>query len=287
MDMKISSTIGYERAHNPMLRISQEDQFIAQAIGALGPQPPNFRSIVSLNRGPLVLDGGWLRALRPRQLERLQHEGALVVDVRSDQQFDDAHIPGAVSIPILRAGFGTRLAWLAERDRPVLFVGRDDTDGRTAGRLAEAVGLTCFAGFLHGGMTSWRQEGRPVRQIERTAIGELPAQLSAQPEIQLLDVREQVEWDEGHIRGSVFTPWHDIRGIPGELDPARPVAVLCASGQRAGVAASLLAREGAARVIHVVDGGVPAWERLGYPVERGHAAAAGGAFTSAAAGPPG
>jgi rhodanese-related sulfurtransferase len=286
MDMKISSTVGYERTHNPMLRISQEDQFVARAIGALGPQPPNFRSIVSLNRGPLVLDGGRLRALRPRQLERLQSEGALVVDVRSDQQFDDAHIPGAVFISILRAGFGTRLAWLADRDRPVLFVGRDDADGRRAGRLAEAVGLTCFAGFLHGGMTSWRQEGRPARQIERTAIGELPAQLSAQPEIQLLDVREQVEWDEGHIRGSVFTPWHDIRGIPGELDPARPVAVLCASGQRAGVAASLLAREGAGRVIHVVDGGVPAWERLGYPVERGHAAAAGGASTSAAAGLP-
>jgi hydroxyacylglutathione hydrolase len=256
MDMKISSTVGYERDHNSMLRISQEDEFVERAIAALGPQPPNFKSIVSLNRGPLVLDGGRLRALTPRQVEQHQREGALLVDVRSDQQFDDAHIAGAVSIPMLRAGFGTKLAWLADRDRPVLFVGRDDADGRGAGRLAEAVGVTLFAGFLHGGMTSWRQEGRPAQRIERTAVGDLPAELSARPEIQLLDVREQAEWDEGHIPGSAFCPWHDIRGIPEGLDPERPIAVLCASGQRAGVAASLLALHGAGR-------------RLGYPVERG------------------
>jgi glyoxylase-like metal-dependent hydrolase (beta-lactamase superfamily II)/rhodanese-related sulfurtransferase len=269
MDMKISSTVGYERDHNSMLRISQEDEFVERAIAGLGPQPPNFKSIVSLNRGPLVLDGGRLRALTPRQVGQHQREGALLVDVRSDQQFDDAHIAGAVSIPMVRAGFGTKLAWLADRDRPVLFVGRDDADGRGAGRLAEAVGVTLFAGFLHGGMTSWRQEGCPAQRIERTAAGDLPAELSARPEIQLLDVREQAEWDEVHIPGSAFCPWHDIRGIPEGLDPERPIAVLCASGQRAGVAASLLALHGAGRVIHVVDGGVPTWERLGYRVERG------------------
>jgi rhodanese-related sulfurtransferase len=269
MDMKISSTVGYERDHNSMLTISQEDEFVERAIGALGPQPPNFTAIVSLNRGPLVLDGGRLRPLTPRQLEQHQREDALLVDVRSDQQFDDAHIAGSVSIPMLRAGFGTKLAWLAEPERPVLFVGRDDADGRGAGRLAEAVGVTLFAGFLHGGMTSWRQEGRPAERIDRIAVGDLPAQLSARPEIQVLDVREQAEWDDGHIRGSAFCPWHDIRGVPDGLDPERPIAVVCASGQRAGVGASLLALHGAARVIHVVDGGIPTWERLGYPVERG------------------
>jgi len=46
------------------------------------------------------------------------------------------------------------------------------------------------------------------------------------------------------------------------------VAVLCGSGQRAAVGASLLQRFGALDVIHVVDGGVPRWEREGWPVER-------------------
>ena len=47
-----------------------------------------------------------------------------------------------------------------------------------------------------------------------------------------------------------------------------PVAVICASGQRAAIAASLLKRLGAGDVIRVVDGGVPRWEREGWPVER-------------------
>ena len=87
-------------------------------------------------------------------------------------------------------------------------------------------------------------------------------------DVQLLDVREQSEWDAGHIPGSVFVPYHDIRGVPEGIDPARPVAVICGSGQRSAVAASLLLRHGARDVIHVVDGGVPLWERSGWPVER-------------------
>jgi glyoxylase-like metal-dependent hydrolase (beta-lactamase superfamily II) len=57
MDMKISSTIGYERANNPTLRITAEDEFVSQALAKLGPQPPNFQAIVDLNRGPLLTDG--------------------------------------------------------------------------------------------------------------------------------------------------------------------------------------------------------------------------------------
>jgi rhodanese-related sulfurtransferase len=157
----------------------------------------------------------------------------------------------------------------------VLFIGRDDADGRRAARLAEAVGLTRFAGFLHGGMTSWRQEGRSAERIERLALSDLPGRLAADPAVQVLDVREQSERDAGYIPGSAFRPWHDIRAVPEELDSDRPIAVVCASGQRAGVAASLLARCGAPQVIHVVGGGVPAWERLGQPMERTPESAAG------------
>src|SRR6185436_19439687 len=251
MDMKISSTIGFERAHNPTLTIADEDAFVEDALSKLGPQPPNFTAIVDLNRGPLLTDGVELLPLAPRQVEHQRAAGALVVDVRTDQQFDDAHIPGAIAIPMLYAGFGSRLAWLADREQSVVFVGRDDQDGRTAGQLAVAVGIRKLAGFLHGGMTSWRQEKRPVARIERLPVGELDPSA-----VQVLDVRERTEWDARHIDGSVHTPWHDIDGLPQGLDPSQPIAVICGSGQRAAVAASLMKRAGAEHVIHVVDGGV-------------------------------
>jgi hydroxyacylglutathione hydrolase len=265
MDMKVSSTIGFEKRHNATLAIADEGEFVAAALAGLGPQPPNFEAIVELNRGPLLTNGVEQLPLAPRQVEQQRADGALLVDVRTDQQFDDAHIPGAVAIPMLNAGFGSRLAWLADRDQPIVFVGRDDADGRRAGSLAVAVGIRRLAGFLHGGMTSWRQERRPVERIERLPLADLPQRAA---EVQILDVREQSEWDEGHIPGSTHEPWHDIAGLPAGLDPARPIAVLCASGQRAAVAASLVQRHGAQRVIHVIDGGVPAWGELGHPLER-------------------
>jgi rhodanese-related sulfurtransferase len=63
-------------------------------------------------------------------------------------------------------------------------------------------------------------------------------------------------------------PYHDIQSVPDGIDPTATLAVICASGQRSAVGASLLKAHGAAEVIHVVDGGVPLWERLGFPIER-------------------
>jgi rhodanese-related sulfurtransferase len=62
-------------------------------------------------------------------------------------------------------------------------------------------------------------------------------------------------------------PYHDIHGVPEGIDPARPVAVICSSGQRSAVAASLLRNHGAQDVIHVADGGVGTWQDRGWPVE--------------------
>ncbi len=265
MDMKISSTIGFELAHNPRLAIDDEDRFVEAVLAGLGPQPPNFKAIVELNRGPLLTDGVEVLPLAPRQLEQKRAQGAMLVDVRTDLQFDDAHVEGSICNPMLRAGFGSKLAWLADRTQEIVFIGRDDEDGRRAAALAVAVGLRKLGGFLHGGMTSWRQERRATCAIERLALQDLPGRAD---EVQILDVREEREWDEGHIPGSAFRPWHDITAVPAELDPQRPIAVLCASGQRAATAASLVQRHGARHVIHVVDGGVPAWGRLGHPLER-------------------
>ena len=264
MDMKVSSTIGYEHRHNDLLAIEDKSAFVERTIGSLAPQPPNFRAIVSLNRGRLLSSTPPIGPLTPRQVEHKAREGALIVDVRTDLQFDDAHIPGSVSNTMLRAGFGTKLAWIAVPEREVVFVGRDDEDGHTAARLAAVVGIRRLGGYLAGGLTSWRAEERPVQRIERIGVEELHRRA---PELQILDVRERDEWDSGHIPGSVHEPWHDIDSVPEGIDPGRPVAAICMSGQRSAVAASLLKQQGIDEVVHVADGGVGTWKRAGYPVE--------------------
>ena len=142
-----------------------------------------------------------------------------------------------------------------------MLVGRDDEDALDAAALAAAVGLRDVAGYLAGGMTSWREERRAVERVERLTVPELRERWRP-TRIQILDVRERDEWDaRPHPR---LGP----RALPRPPRPAgrdrpgpagrRDLRV----GQRAAVAASLLARHGARHVIHVVDGGVGRWERL-------------------------
>jgi hydroxyacylglutathione hydrolase len=265
MDMKVSSTIGFERRHNDLLDLDGEDVFVERMTSKLPPQPPNFKLIVGMNRGPLVTTGVEALPLAPRQIEMKIDEGALLVDVRTPYQFDDAHVPRAVCIPIVEAGFGTKLAWVADHEGEVVLVGRDDDDARHAAMLATAVGVRRLGGFLAGGMTSWRIEAKPVESIERIDVDGLHERRN---DVQILDVREAAEWDDGHIPGSIHVPYHDIEEVPPELDSARPVAVICASGRRSVVAASLLQRYGRQDVLHVVEGGVGTWAKKGYEVSR-------------------
>jgi hydroxyacylglutathione hydrolase len=269
MDLKVSSTIGFERGHNPALAETDESRFVADALAKLGPQPPNFRTIVEVNSGPLQAVEVRVPPLTPRQVAQHQADGALVIDVRTDQQFDDAHLPGALCVTALRAGFGSRLAWIVDHGQPIVLVGRDDDDAARAAELAAAVAVTNIAGRLAGGMTSWREERRPVVRVERLTVPALHERMAeADGALQVLDVRERTEWDDGHIPGSIHVPYHDLRTMPGALDPERPVAVICASGQRSALGASLLQCHGAGDVAHVVDGGVGTWAARGWPVER-------------------
>lgn len=268
MDMKISSTIGFEKDHNPTLAIEDEAAFVAQALASLGPQPPNFEKVVALNRGPLLTSGVEVPALYPHQVLAKRDEGALLIDVRTDLQFDDVHIDGSICIPSFGAGFGSKLAWLADHDQELVFIGRDDSDGRRAAKLALAVGLRRIGGLLAGGMTNWRQEGHPLDHTDRVAARDLQGWLARDPSLQVLDVRERSEWEAGHVPGSLSMPWHDIIELPAGLDPVRPVAVICAGGARAGTASSLLKRLGVRDVIHVVHGGVPTLAQAGMSLEK-------------------
>ena len=256
-----------ERRNNPTLAITDEDQFVEEALAKLGPQPPNFNAIVELNKGPLLTDGVEVLPLAPRQVEQKRSQGALLVDVRTDLQFDEAHIPGADLEPDaarrirLQARLGRRPR-AGDRVRRPRRRGRPPRRGALRGRRVRKLG-----GFLHGGMTSWRQETLADR-VDRPAPAGRAARARGRAPRQSSTYASRGEWNAGHIPGSTFKPWHDIDALPDGIDASKPMAVICGSGQRAATAASLVQRCGAEDVIHVVDGGVPKWGRLGNPLEK-------------------
>jgi len=268
MSPKVASTLGYELANNALLTAESEDEFVEQSLQRIGAQPPNFANIVAINRGELLTDGVDAHPLTPGQLEHRVEGGAFLVDTRTALQFDDAHIPGATHISILEPGFASRLAWLADPDQEIVFAGRDDADGARAVELAQSVGMRNLGGFLHGGMTAWREEDRPTTPTARLTIEELKQGFD-DGSLQILDVREADEYEAAHIPGSRSVPWHDIDAVPDLLDGSQPIATVCGSGARAAIAASLLQRFGAEQVLHVSRSGIGAWRRQGWPLEAG------------------
>ena len=92
--------------------------------------------------------------------------------------------------------------------------------------------------------------------------------------VQILDVRDQHEWDEQRITGSSARRLPRAPdGVMPSLDRDRPVAVICSTGRRSAMAVGLVRRSGFAEVIHVTDGGVGTWAARGYPIEQSQPAA--------------
>jgi rhodanese-related sulfurtransferase len=268
MDRKTSSTIGFERAHNGALRLESEQEFIEAALASLADKPPNVDRIVALNRGPLIEDLGAPAPLSPHAVEVAIVEGAIVVDARTNEQFDEAHIPGAISASAYDTGFGTKVAQVVPDDSELIVVAASDGYELEAAQLLASVGLR-VRGFLEGGMTAWRSEERGVARLELIDPDTLARRLESGEDILVLDVRDEDEFADAHIPGAVHLPYARVIERLSELPRERPIAAVCSGGKRSGLAASILQREGFDRLLHVGHGGVGTWRRGGHPVEPG------------------
>ena len=83
---------------------------------------------------------------------------------------------------------------------------------------------------------------------------------------QLLDVREDWEWDAGHIDGAMHIPLSEVMAgqVQGRLDQGRPVVVVCKTGNRSELAALMLQARG--YEAHNLEGGTERWAGSGYPI---------------------
>ncbi|HEX8958819.1 MAG TPA: rhodanese-like domain-containing protein [Solirubrobacterales bacterium] len=266
IDLKVSSTIGFERRHNRALRFDEEAEFVADAVATLAIRPPNVEHIVALNRGPLIEAIGAPARLTPRRFEVAIAEGALAVDSRTNEQFDEAHIPGAISASAYDTGFATKVAQVVPPEAEVVIVAASDGNELEAAELLAAVGLR-VRGFLGGGMSAWRAEERPVQRIEMTDPDGLATRLADDDAPLVLDVRNESEFAAGHVPGSLHIPYEQLSERLGELPRDRAVATICKGGKRSGLAASILQREGFNGVVHIAGGGVGTWREAGHPVE--------------------
>jgi len=93
------------------------------------------------------------------------------------------------------------------------------------------------------------------------------AEVKGRADVTVLDVREQWEYDEGHIPGVVLIPLGELPNRLSEVPTDKTVIVTCRTGNRSSQAANFLRQNGFDNV-HNMLGGIVAWEQAGYEVAR-------------------
>jgi hydroxyacylglutathione hydrolase len=240
------STIRSERLTNRALSFSDEREFVADSAAISTPRPPTVERVVELNRGPFV-------PAQPPVQELDSVEGQLL-DVRPAAAFAAGHARGALNVPVSGSSFGTKAAFVLDHERPVTIHASTRDEAGLAARRLQAVGVLGTAGYMLELDTPGRLDSITVAELES---------LLADDAVDLVDVREKNERDEGFIPGSRHIPYRLVRAYRQELENGRPVVTICESGARAAVAASVLAAEGV-NVRPVLEGGIEEWQRQGH-----------------------
>lgn len=264
---RLVTSIGYERKHNAALRFDDEKAFVEYVLYTAPPEPHYYQRMKKINSaGPEILE----RLPSDPPMNAKQFQKAVnsskyqLLDNRQMLAFGGGHIKGAMNIgpqPELSIWAGS----LLDPEKPILFVLPNDDDLPKVEWQLIRVGLSKFAGYLIGGIASWVNAALPLQRLTEMTVWELNDALSS-TEFQVVDVRTPSEWQSGHVPGAIYIFLAELEDRLQELDKNKPVAVYCASGYRASIGASLLARNGF-NDVHNVPGGWKAWTAADLPVE--------------------
>lgn len=258
------TTIEKERLVNPALSAQDEADFVRQQMAGYTAYPHYYQYMHDINQsGPRVLGAlPGLMALPPQQVQERMRAGTPLVDGRGREAFAREHVPGSLNIE-LDDSFGTYVGWMLPFNTPLMLLIEDEQGRREAVVQLVRIGYEQARGYVEGGITAWKAAALPVASFERIDIETLHRRWTQHAAFTLVDVRRDDEWNAGHIPGSLHVHIGDLPQHLDEVPRNTPLAVICRSGHRAGIAASMLAATG--REVIAVQGGVPDWIARGLP----------------------
>jgi len=241
-------------------------------------KPANILGIVATNQGHRSVTRVRPRArpLSSAEVQRLMAEGHYLIDARSSPAYGAGHIAGSLNVQMSGSEFEQRVGWVVPDDSPIILVTDNDDDAQTCIYHMAFIGLDPLVrGFLEGGVDRWMNDGLPVETTPQIDVLSVHEGMSSDG-MQVLDVREQDEWDEGHIEGAHWMPYTRMApqlDVPAQIDrltlpKTARIAVTCATAKRSSTAISLLLRSGFTSLYNMT-GGMEAWQNAKLPMVDG------------------
>jgi glyoxylase-like metal-dependent hydrolase (beta-lactamase superfamily II)/rhodanese-related sulfurtransferase len=239
-----TTTIGRERQSNPLLAIDDEAAFRTTLLDGLGPYPRYYAEMGAINRaGPAVL--GRVPGVPEIDAEAVRAaiaDGAHVVDARSRRAFADRHIGGSLSVE-LGDSFASYVGWFVPFGAAVVLVLPDPFEDAAVEAATQLfrIGYERIVGALRGGVAAWAAAGGTMSSYPVTSALATAREMARGEAPHLLDVRYPQEWrDDGTVTGAIELSIGDLSDRLDVLPRDAPITVMCKSGTRASIAASML-----------------------------------------------
>jgi rhodanese-related sulfurtransferase len=257
------STIGIQKQLNPALNTTDIETFINLMTEGLGTPPPYFFRDALINKqgyDPIdeVLQIN-MRGLDVVAFRQAIADGALVLDTRPSEDFEQGFIANALNIG-LNGSFAQWVGALISIDQPLVLVTEPGREREAVLRLAR-IGFEHVRGYLEGGMENWKAQGGEVQTIRSIDASELKSQLTS---VQILDVRNPGEYDNAHLPDARLVPLAKLPEHIEQLASSQPWYVHCAGGYRSMAAASVLKAHGIEAIN--IRGGMNKILEVGLPV---------------------
>ena len=262
-------TLGNQKKMNYALRADMtKDEFVQEVTDGLAPPPLYFPLNVKMNKEGYddiddVIKRGTLE-LTPDAFETAANEtGAIVLDVRHQDDFVKGHIPRSIFIGI-DGGFAPWVgALIADTEQPILLIAPQGREEETVTRLSR-VGFDKTLGILKGGFEAWKDAGKETDSIESISAEEFKTRLETK-DIPVFDVRKEGEYISSHLEKATLTPLDFINEHLSEFPSDKDFYVHCAGGYRSVIAASILKSRGVHNLVDVA-GGFAEIKKAGIPV---------------------
>ena len=259
LSKKTWSTLGNQRQSNYALQPMSKDEFV-KIVASDQPEVPAYfpKSAAKNLQGSVALED--LPKPKAFSTEVILNFDGVVIDVRKNTEYGAKHIPNAINIGLggqfaswagTMISIGTPLAIVAETVEQV-----DEAFMRLA-----RVGHETVAGFIL--MKDFEGETKTVEQV---SVEEVSGLTQTEKYLQFVDVRRVAEHEGGHAHRTQNIPLDRLEKELEKLDPKTPTYVICQSGYRSSLGASILENAGFSTVYNVT-GGTQAWINAGLETE--------------------
>lgn len=258
MSKETTDLLGNQKNTNYALRADMtKEEFVKEVTDGLLPPPQYFAQNVAMNKtGAVGLDKVLEKGKVALDIDTFEamanHEGAIVLDTRSAEDFAERHVPNSIFIGIDGSFAPWVGALIPDLQQAIIFIADEGMEEEVVTRLSR-VGYDNTLGYLEGGLDAWVKAGKEVDSVVSIPAAEF-AKAYKNSELNVLDVRKPSEWEAEHVEDSENLPLDYINENMDKVDQDKTYHLHCAGGYRSMIASSILKSRGFHNIVDIAGG---------------------------------